>query len=158
MTPAFPYSKILIPLDFSDASQQALEHGLALARLGGATVYLLTVIDTSFPYPDLYSLEDPTHDYFMVMRDRALARMDESLAAAGADGVPIEKLIGRGRPRVEIPAMARDVGASVVVISSHGGGGLRGALLGSTTDAVLRDAPCPVLVLRPVPGTGPMPV
>ena len=158
MTLVFPYSKILIPLDFSDASHKALEHGLTLARLGGATVYLLTVIDTSFPFPDLYSLEDPAHDYFIVMRDRALARMDESLAAAGAEGIRVEKLIGRGRPRVEIPAMARDVGASLIVISSHGGGGLRSALLGSTTDAVLHDAPCPVLLLPPVPGPAPMPV
>jgi nucleotide-binding universal stress UspA family protein len=53
----------------------------------------------------------------------------------------------RGRPRHEIPALADDVGADLIVLARHGSGGVRHAVMGSTTEAVLRAAHCPVVVL-----------
>lgn len=150
MTLEFPYRKILVPIDFSTASEKALAHAVSLAGKTGAELVLLTVVDTSFPYPDLYSFEDPNHDYFQVMRDRALERMRQSLAGVSGS-LKVTRLVGRGRPKVEIPAMAEEVGADLIVIA-RGGRGLRSALLGSTTDAVLHDASCPVLVLPLVGG------
>lgn len=145
-----PYRKILVPLDFSSLSLRALDHALALAEGMEAAVVLLTVVDTSFPYPDLYSLDDPDREYFKTMRDRALQRMSEALAARGPLRVETEKLVGRGRPRLEIPAIATEIGADLMVLMARSGGALRSALLGSTTEAIVRHAPCPVLVL-PVP-------
>lgn len=150
MPTRFPYKKIVIPVDFSDASVRSLGHGLDLAARCGASVVVLFVVDTSFPYPDLFSFEAPNDDYFKVMRDRARAKMDEWLGKlSGAEGVKVEKVVGRGRPAAEIVAIADEVGADLIVVSRHDQSGLRHALMGSTTEAVIRSASCPVTVLPP---------
>ena len=146
-----PFHKILIPLDFSASSMEAFERGMELAETCGAEVVLASVVDTSFPYPDLFSFEDPNSDYFKVMRERALARMEEAVAEhraarPGAAAVVVDRFVGRGRPKVEIPAIAREVGADLVVIARHGVSASRHAL-GGTTEAVLRTLSLPVLVV-----------
>lgn len=146
----YPYKTILVPVDFSDASVRSLGHGLDLAAQTGASVIVLFVVDTSFPYPDLFSFEAPNEDYFKVMRDRAQAKMDDWLGnLPAARGVAVKKVIGRGRPAAEIVAIADEVGADLIVVSRHAQSGLRKALMGSTTQAVIRSAPCPVTVLPP---------
>lgn len=153
MPASFPYRKILVPVDFSRASTGSVSHSLALARACGASVTLLSVVDTSFPYPDLYSFEDPNHDYFKVMRERALQRMGEWLDELGdeAAGVEVDRLVGRGRPAVEIPELARELAADLMVVARHGYGPLRQAFMGSVVEALVRSSPCPVLVLPPAP-------
>lgn len=154
MAARYPYRKIVIPVDFSAVSAALLRHGLAIAKATGAQVVLLTVVDTSFPYPDLYSLEDPNQDYFKVMRDRALARMDSWLAdLPEAAGVPVEKVVGRGRAAVEIESIAEAVGADLIVIARSSATGVR-ALMGSTTGALVRSAPLPILVVPPPSADG----
>jgi nucleotide-binding universal stress UspA family protein len=150
MTASYPYKKIVIPVDFSDASARSLAHGVAIARDSGASVIALFVVDTSFPYPDLFSFEDPAGDYFRVMRDRAKKRIDEWVAELPeVDGVKVETVIGHGRAAAEIVDIAEQVKADVIVVARHAQSGLRHALMGSTTEAVIRSAPCPVLVLPP---------
>ncbi len=150
MTQHYPYRKILIPVDFSQASIGSLRQGLGLARAVGASAVVLTVIDTSFPYPDLYSLEDPQHDYFRVMRERACQRIEEWLSEQpDAPSVEVEKIVLRGRPAVEIPSFAAEVGADLMIVARHGSSGLRHALMGHITESLVRSAPCPVLVLPP---------
>jgi len=151
----YPYTKIVIPVDFSDASVRSLGHGLDLAAQTGASVVVLFVVDTSFPYPDLFSFEAPNDDYFKVMRDRARAKMDEWLGKLpAAQKVSVDKVVGRGRPAAEIVAIADEVGADLIVVSRHDQSGLRHALMGSTTEAVIRSAPCPVTVLPPEAAEG----
>jgi universal stress protein A len=147
MNVRFPYQKVLIPLDFSDDSRRACEHGLDLARATGATVALLTVIEETFPYPELFALDNPNEEFYRAMRERALHHM--GAVADLAAGVPVEHIVVRGRPRQEIVAVAADWGADLIVLARHGSGGLRNAFMGSTSEAVLRHAPCPVVVLPP---------
>lgn len=150
MSQHYPYRKILIPVDFSEVSIRSLHHGLGLAHAVGAAATVLTVIDTSFPYPDLYSLDDPEHDYFRVMRERALKRIDEWLAAQpDSASVDVETVVLRGRPAATIPAFAEEIGADLMIVARHGSHGLRHALMGHTTENLVRSAPCPVLVLPP---------
>ena len=153
MTASHPYRKILVPLDFTRVSEPALRHALAVARTSRASVALLTVVDTSFPYPDLFSFEDPHRDYFKVMRERALEHMEEWLEdlAEEAEGLEIERLVVRGRPAVEIPALAEEIGADLMVVARHGAGPLRHAFMGSVVEALVRSAPCAVLLLPPPP-------
>lgn len=152
MATRYPYQKLLIPVDFSEVSLASLRHGLALARASGASVAILSVVDTSFPYPDLFSFEDPAGDYYKVMRERALGRMKEWLTedvAEEASGLEVERLVARGRPAAEIPALAREVGADLIVVARHGSGALRHAFMGNVVEALVRSASCPVLVLPP---------
>lgn len=148
MTARYPYEQIVIPVDFSDASAKSLAHGMKIARENGAAVTAVFVVDMSFPYPDLFSFEDPNQDYFKVMRDKARARINEWLAEIPeSQGVEVETVVGHGRPAVEIVEIAEHVGADLVVVSRQDQSGLRHALMGSTTEAVVRSAACPVLVL-----------
>ena len=147
MSVSYPYRKILVPLDFSDDSRRAFEHGIALAAAFEAEIVLLTVIEDSFPYPELFAWDNPDEEFYRSLRMRALENMKSLLAEAG--GLEAERLVVRGHPRQEIPAVALDRGADCIVMARHGSGGLKNALLGSTTEAVLRIAHCPVVVLPP---------
>jgi nucleotide-binding universal stress UspA family protein len=152
MSAAFPPKKVLIPLDFSDDSRRALEYGLALARSAGGELVLLTVIEDTFPYPELFAWDHPNEEFYKAMRERALHHMDELLPPPPAD-VELDRMVVRGRPRHEIAAVAADIGADLIVLARHGSSGIRHAFMGSTAEAVLRHARCPVLVLPP-PETG----
>jgi nucleotide-binding universal stress UspA family protein len=143
---AFPCRKILVPIDFSDDSKRALDYALGMAKTCGAEVVLLTVVEEAFPYPELFALDHPDEEFYKSMRERALHHM-AALAGPEAEGVRVERLVVRGRPRAEIVAVAADVGADLLVLARHGSGGLRNAFMGSTTEGVLRAATCPVLVL-----------
>lgn len=149
MNAPFPPKKVLIPLDFSDDSQRALRYGLALAAAAQAQVALLTVIEDSFPYPELFAWDHPDEEFYKSMRERALHHMGELLGAAPPAG-SVEKLVVRGRPRHEIVTVAADIGADLIVLARHGSSGIRHAFMGSTAESVLRHASCPVLVLPPL--------
>ena len=149
MSAPFACRKLLVPLDFSDDSQRALAYGLALAATVGAEVALLTVIEDSFPYPELFAWDHPDEEFYKSMRERALHHMDELLRGAAAAAGSVERLVVRGRPRAEIVAVAADIGADLIVLARHGSSGIRHAFMGSTAESVLRHASCPVLVLPP---------
>ena len=144
----FPCSDLLVPMDFSDDSRRAFEYAAEVARSVGGRLTLLTVIEDAFPYPELFSLDHPDEEFYRSLRERALARMEEMVAAL-PDPVPVERVVVRGHPRQEICAMAEELGTDLIVMARHGNSGLRSALLGSTTETVLRSAGCPVLVLPP---------
>jgi nucleotide-binding universal stress UspA family protein len=149
MSVRFPYQKILVPMDFSEDSRRACEHGLAVARGSEAQVALLTVIDETFPYPELFAWDHPNEEFYKAMRQRALEQMEEVVAGSAAAGLQVERIVVRGRPRQEIVAVAADWGADLVVLARHGSGNLRNTFMGSTSESVLRHAPCPVMVLPP---------
>lgn len=156
MTRFLPWRKILLPVDFSDDSQRAFDFGAELAREAGAEVSLLTVVDDTFPYPELWAWDRPDEEFYRTMRERSLAQMNELLESA--PGLQAQRLVVRGRPRDEIAAVAEEIGADLIVMARHGSSGIRTALMGSTTESVLRTATCPVLVLppelRPAPEEG----
>jgi nucleotide-binding universal stress UspA family protein len=149
MTPFLPWRKILLPIDFSDNSRRAFDFGAELARDSGAELSLLTVVDDTFPYPELWAWDRPDEEYYRTMRERSLGQMEELLQSA--PGIGAQRLVVRGRPREEIAAVAAEVEADLIVMARHGSGGIRAAIMGSTTESVLRTAPCPVLVLPPEP-------
>jgi nucleotide-binding universal stress UspA family protein len=148
MNVRFPTQKILVPMDFSDDSRRACDYGLAVARATGAKVALLTVVEERFPYPELFAWDHPNEEFYKTMRQRALDHMEQLVATTGA-GLEVERIVVRGRPADEIVAVASDIGADLIVLSRHGSSGLRNAFMGSTSEAVLRTAGCPVVVLPP---------
>jgi nucleotide-binding universal stress UspA family protein len=153
MSVSYPYRKILIPLDFSDDSRRAFVHGMALAESSDAAVVLLTVIEDSFPYPELFAWDHPDEEFYRTLRLRALDNMNGLLGETGGERTA-ERIVVRGHPRQEIVAVAQDQGVDCIVMARHGSGGIKNALVGSTTEAVLRVAPCPIVVLPPPPPEG----
>jgi nucleotide-binding universal stress UspA family protein len=139
--------KILVPTDFSDSSNAALELALELARRFDGSVTLLHVYQLpAYPVPDGVIFVGPETAAEILMQ------VGQGLAAAKAraaeGGVPVETKTVEGTPFVEIVRTAHDGAFDVVVIGTHGHSGLKHLLIGSTAEKVVRKAPCAVLTVR----------
>lgn len=142
---------MLVAVDFSDASFQALEYGLALARRFNASVHLVYVDErkprftSSVNTPELFS--DPAIELFS---DREIAgRLENEVQRRFSIDLPAKDCHFRtGKPSAEICAAAQKLDADLIVISTHGRTGLKHLTLGSTAEKVMRHANCPVLVVR----------
>ncbi len=135
--------RILVPIDFSSCSQLAFDCGVALARDFGAELRLVHVIDPhSYPFGDQYAALDATR-LMQSARDTAQREMREM---AGEAKVQFSIQDRKGSPAKEICSAAnKDV--DLIVTSTHGRTGLGHVLIGSVAEHVIRNAPCPVLVL-----------
>ncbi|MCU0727819.1 MAG: universal stress protein [Planctomycetes bacterium] len=144
--------KILVPTDFSEHAGQAFLHAAAIARWTGAELLVLHVVekfmDHSLVYSDVWPFQKPVPQYYRDLEERTADRLQrEVLSSVGAD-VTFRVVVSTGTPAPEIVAVAQREEVDLIVIATHGRGGIAQALLGSTTERVLRRAPCPVLVIR----------
>ncbi len=142
----FKIKTILVPVDFSDCSRQALKYALPLAGQHDATVALLYVI----PTPP-YAMTEYGGVDFASIESELRANSERQLAALvkeEAQDVKTETMVCAGSPGEEIILTAKSLGADLIVISTHGRTGLKHVFLGSVAEHVVRHAPCPVLVVR----------
>ncbi|MGO9834757.1 MAG: universal stress protein [Polyangiaceae bacterium] len=146
MTTAPLIKRILVPHDFSDTAQCALDYALAFAEKFGAAI---TVVH-SYEYPVLSFPEGPviTADLIRQIQDAAGAALDGVVSRAKRPGIAIDSVLRQGPVWSEILAEARDARADLIVIGTHGRRGLSRALLGSVAEKVVRTAPCPVLTVH----------
>jgi nucleotide-binding universal stress UspA family protein len=142
--------RILVPVDFSDASQKALEHAAELARAFGATIDILHVWEPPRYLPPELVIAGPSPQQTLaeLTRARAEAELNELVQKAGT----IAPLIGQVRNEEGIPAakiveVAR-AGYDLIVMGSHGRSGFRHLLLGSVAERVVRHAKTRVLTIR----------
>src|ERR1043165_8168328 len=137
--------EILVPIDFSEPSKKALKYAVALATQFGDQLSLLHVIEPTaqgFPYPAL-ALEN----------DQVKATMKRRLEGLGKYETTNPRLIQKaavthGRAFQEVVRAARGLQVDLIIMATHGYTGIKHVLLGSTTERVVRYAPCPVLVVR----------
>ena len=141
------FKRILVPIDFSDHSRRPLELALELARPVAGRVILFSVVDDTFPNPDIMSFQLPWADYYRHLRDGAVKILEDLKAAVG-DGEDVEVCVVRGNPARAIVRFATDEHCDLIIMATHGTRGLQHALLGSVTDKVIRQVSCPVLVVR----------
>ncbi len=143
------FKHILIPTDGSEFAQRAVPVALEQARINGARVLAVSVIDL---YPYIGAIEVmPTgiEGWQEAIRAQAEAAVQAVADAASAAGVPCstavqeDTLAWRG-----MLAVAEREHIDLIVMSSHGRGGLTSALLGSQTARVLSHTKIPVLVVR----------
>ena len=147
------YSKILVTLDGSEVSQQAIPHAVTLAKQTGAEVILLQVIDsesqmlmraagaTIEPIPVGQVTADIAHEAVVAEREEAEANLTAVKDAMTAQGVgKVTMLVREGYPGDEIVDAAHETGADMVVIATHGRSGISRAILGSVADHVMRNA------------------
>jgi nucleotide-binding universal stress UspA family protein len=127
------FQHILIPTDFSGTAEPAVHHALALATREQARVLLLHVL----PSMAVSGAEE---------RARATAEHWLQAVARQVTG-PVETLTVWGNPATEICRVATERHCDLIALSTHGRTGLALDHIGSVTDAVLRRAPCAVLVL-----------
>jgi universal stress protein A len=140
------FQRILCPVDFSDASQVAVEEALSLARLKGGAVKLLHVCEIPVPSSPLEVVAPGVIERGREELRRELALWRER-AAAATQGVTVTAELRLGSPAAEILRAAGE-GCDLIVMGTHGRTGLMHLLLGSVAEKVLRKAPCSVLTVR----------
>lgn len=151
-------SRILVPIDLSDGSRQAIRFASRLARDAGASLEVLHVIET--PYLTGGDLElAPTVDLTAHAEREAQAFVERHVRPEGepeGENVQLAVVVHllTGSPGHEILRFLKErQDIDLVVMATHGRGGVSRLLVGSVTDKVVRAAPCPVLTLRNVPHT-----
>ena len=139
------FYRIVVPTDFSECSEEAWRVARRVAAAGGELI--LTHILAEAP---LYR-ESFTTDISQVYegaRRWAQAALEEWVAKARAEGLAARDVLRSGVAYREIVALAADERADLIVLGTHGRGGMDRVLLGSVADRVVRLAPCPVLTVR----------
>lgn len=144
--PAMPFRRIVCPVDFSEASLQALEMALRLAEEGDARIVLVHVIEMP---PALHEMQDVLTREVNDIRAEAEARAVTRLRALVPEGVreacDVRVAVVEGSAHREILRTALDEQSDLIVMGVRGRGAVDTAIFGSNTHAVLRQAQCPVL-------------
>jgi nucleotide-binding universal stress UspA family protein len=143
--------KILVAVDFSDASKAALALALALAEKVGAQVHVLHVLEYPiYMTPDLTVTVpgSPSQAYVAYARKQTAEMMQGLVAPHRESAVRFTEEIIPGEPGAKILNSAKEGGFDLIVMGTHGRKGLKHLLLGSVAEWVVRNAPCPVLTTR----------
>jgi universal stress protein A len=133
---------ILFPTDFSLASDAALPHAEALAKQSDAKLLIVHVEEPPLAYGGgelYYGLPEPSSERIL--------KMLEDVKPADPR-VPFTHRLTMGDPAGEIVRIAGEEGAEMIVLGTHGRTGVTRLLMGSVAEAIVRRAPCPVLVYR----------
>ena len=152
-----PFQSILVPLDGSPLAEQILPLALEIARAARSKVRLVLVHQS--PPPPM----DPQSAQLYVSIDLALRKVERDylttlrLRLQKSSGLQVSAVTIEGPGGPTLVKYVKEIGADLVVMSTHGRGGLRGAWLGSVVDYVIRSLNIPVLVVRSHEGASPLP-
>jgi nucleotide-binding universal stress UspA family protein len=138
--------QILIPIDFSDYSDQALRWGVSLAQKYGAQLLLLHVIPEVLE--EVSARESAGEQLVIDLTAEVEAQLREIARQGLKEGVAVDVRVADGEPADAILRMARQEKVDLIVMGTHGRTGLSHLLLGSTAEAVVRAAACPVFTVR----------
>jgi nucleotide-binding universal stress UspA family protein len=142
---------ILVPIDFSKMSIQAIETAKGLAQRFGATVHLVHVHQFEYPAGFMGPVFSAGRlpESFEEHRRKTLAEDLRELARSCGLSAAGATHLREGAPAFdEICSLAREIPADLIVVSTHGRTGLKHVFLGSTAERVVQHSPCPVFVAR----------
>jgi len=139
------FRKVLVTADKDPVAVHALDLGLDLAQALGAEAALIHVFEPLASYgADSGMPPDELKELARQEGRRLLAGIRERRSLSPA----IQEFLLGGNPAAEIARAAREWPADMIIIGSHGRTGMSRVVLGSVAEAVVRTAPCPVLVVR----------
>lgn len=146
--------KILVPTDFSEQAENALDVAYKIARRSNATITLLNVIESpggsaSFDTMGGASTIDPMDNVFIVEMMKSMKnKMDEVVNNSKYSDVNLEHEVRVGNPFSSISSDVVKHEMDLVVMGSRGSSGVEEVLIGSNTEKVVRRAKCPVLTVK----------
>jgi nucleotide-binding universal stress UspA family protein len=149
--------RILIPVDFSEVSLQALDYAVELGKPFGAQLLVLYVVEPIY-YATPADLYGPSVNLGMLVDEQqqaARAQLTELQTQLYNRDVKAETLVDSGVPYQKIVQTAEQRKADLIVMATHGRTGFSHLLLGSVTERVVRAAKCPVLTVRGYEGGQP---
>lgn len=148
------YSRVIVPLDGSVTAERALDQAAELAKVTGAPLHLVRVVDiTRLERYGAYGLALEYAGLAEVASEEERAAreyLDETAASLAGKGVEVTTEIGRGLVVQVLGDIAQPT--DVIVMASHGRTGLSRWFLGSVAEDVVRRSSCPVLIVRAAGG------
>ena len=146
-TAKLPYKRLLCPVDFSESSLNALRYALSLAEEADARLTILHVFDWP-PDVDLLVERFDTAEFRRVVEENARLHLDRLITDDVRQWCTPSTMVAYGKPYREIIDLAAKEQTDLIVMGVRGRNPLDLTLFGSTTNQVVRRAPCPVLTLR----------
>ena len=153
------YQQILLPLDGSELAERALAPAQAMARAFKARLHLFQALSYAEEFDLMRGAEYGalSEEYIGKLLEevaaaqsgKAAAYLADKAAALTAAGVEVVTAYETGSPAEKILDYAQAAAIDLIVISTHGRGGLRRLLVGSVTDRIIRAGNCPALVVHP---------
>jgi len=141
------YDRILVPTDGSTGTRRAVDHALDLAAIHDATVHAVYVVNTA-SYAS-FTIEGASWENVGdMLRDEGHQAVEEVEALGQEANVPIETAVLDGSPSREIVRYAEREACDLIVMGTHGRGGIDRLLLGSVAERVVRSSNVPVLTVR----------
>ncbi len=148
--PRLGIRRILVPIDFSEHSKNALQYALTYAQQFKAHLDLLYVVEPTI-YPADFSFGQVGFPNIEEeLRKRGGEELEALVASEVKGRVPAEATVRTGKPFFEIYEFARERNTDLIIIATHGHSGVEHILFGSTVEKVVRKSPCPVLVVPSV--------
>ncbi|MDH4128331.1 MAG: universal stress protein [Spirochaetota bacterium] len=140
---------ILCPIDFSDYSYNALRYAVILAEQFNSKIHVIHIL----PILPFSHVPYHYHDDILVIEEKAKLSAEEELIKISNEKIPSNlqkctQLIKDNNPFVGITNYAKENNIDLIVISTHGYGGLKHTLFGSTAERVVRKSSCPVLTIK----------
>jgi nucleotide-binding universal stress UspA family protein len=145
------YQRILVPTDGSTTAQKGLGEAIALAKLTGARIRLVHVVDALTVAIGADGFAGYSTDMLSLLREGGQAILDAARQRVSAAGIVVESILLEalsGRVGDLVLEEAAHWQADLIVIGTHGRRGVRRLLLGSDAEQILRAAPVPVLLVR----------
>jgi nucleotide-binding universal stress UspA family protein len=142
------FQRILVAYDFSGDSELALTYGLSLAQEFQSELHLLHVLapaPTSVTTEGVRTLSNPENAFHATAK-----RLRNVVPAEAHLWSEVKQVVSQGLPYREILSYARENEIDLICIGASGAGFGQWALFGSNTDRILRQAPCPVFIARPL--------
>lgn len=143
------FSRILVPIDFSEYTPDILTYSTEIAQKFSSTIHLIHVIPNMgyfAPYESFMAAEN-----IVAVQKGVESEVERDLAevAKKITGIPVTRAVRRGVSFVEIVEYVKTEGIDLVIMATHGRGGLEHIIIGSAAEKVVRKSPCPVLTIRP---------
>jgi len=139
--------RILVPVDFTESSDRALDYAIELAAPFDASVFVMHAYEVPvYGFPDGAFIANG--DVAARISTAAQKALDALVDSRKEKGVPLKALLRTGVAWEETNHVADELAADLIVISTHGRRGLARALLGSVAENIIRTTPRPVLVIH----------
>jgi nucleotide-binding universal stress UspA family protein len=141
--------RILVPIDFSEHSRNALKYAVPMAEQTGAELFLVYVVEPTIYPADLGFGQVVLPGVEEELRQKSAEELESLIATEIAGRVPASCAVRTGKPYQEILRAAKERKIDLIIMATHGHTGVEHILFGSTAERIVRHATCPVLTIRP---------
>jgi nucleotide-binding universal stress UspA family protein len=143
---------ILVPIDFSEHSKNALKYAIPMAEEFDATLHLVYVVEPTIYPADLGFGQVVLPGVEDELRQKGAEELKSLIEREIGSRVQASSAVRTGNPHQEILAEAEEKDVNLIIVATHGHSGVEHMLFGSTADRIVHHAKCPVLTVRPQVG------